>query len=245
MITPAVNALDDVKKIYAAWQKKYNMMIVNEDFEYAWVKKCNPCKDQSFTYVYKSADGEPKGYITFAKVDEPSGRNLHCKRFVYSDREGFKGLMNLIRSLASDHNYVTFELPLDQFILPLFPEWAMGAGIKSISQCGMVRVINVKKVLENAAYKGTGSLVIGVSDKYISENNNTFSVEFENGKAISVSTVSKDADIRMNINDFSRLITGVCRTEDIDFLEDVEVHTDMDTIGKVFYQKPVCLLEYF
>lgn len=239
------SALEDIKAVWQTWQNKYNMSIVNEDFEYAWIKRCNPARDQSFTYIYKSSTGNSKGYITFSKVDEPSGRNLTCKHFVYTDLEGFKGLMNLVRSLCSDHHYLTFELPTDQYISPLLPEWASGAGSKSISLCGMARVVNVKKVLENALYRGTGTLKIGVTDRYIAENNHTFQVDFKDNQAEQVSVTSASPDISMNINDFSRLIIGVCETEAISFLEDVSVSTDWASIGKVFYKKPIFISEYF
>lgn len=245
LIGPNTDALNDVKQVYAGWQRKYNMMIVNEDFEYAWVKKCNPCKDQSFTYVYKDPAGRPKGYITFSKVDEPTGRNLQCSRLVYTDTEGFKGLMNLVRSLSSDHVYITFELPSDQFITPLLPEWSMGAGSKAVSLCGMVRVVNVKKVLEHAAYLGSGTLTVSVNDRYIEENNRTFSVVFTENRAEEVTVTDKAADISMDIHDFSRLITGVCHTEEIAFLEDVKITGNMENIKKVFYKKPIFISEYF
>ncbi len=239
------NAVKDIKKVYAAWQNKYNMMVVNEAFEYAWIQKCNPAKDQVFTYVYKDCLNEPKAYITFSKVDEPSGRNLRCHRLVYADIEGFKGLMNLVHSLCSDHLYITFELPQDQFILPLLPEWSLGAGTKSISLCGMVRVIHVQNVLEHAAYRGSGRLTMQITDKQIPENNKTFLLEFTDGKAVNVSVTNEEADISMGINDFSRLITGVCSTEEIAFLDGVTVSSNMECIQKVFYKKPVFLTEYF
>lgn len=245
LISKENNFLKEIKKIDRTWQKKYNLMILNENFEYTWVINSNPCRDQVFTYLYFSKEGEPKGYVTFSKKDDPSGRNLHCSRFVFTDTEGFKGLINLIRSLASDHNYVFFELPSDQYISPLLPEWSMGAGSKSISQCGMVRVINVKRVLENAKYKGRGKLVLQISDPYIPENDQTFSVAFQNSRALSVEPVSQPADISMSINDFSRLITGVCQPEDIAFLDQVKIYGNEKTLPHVFYRKPVFISEYF
>lgn len=239
------DAFNDIKNIYSCWQNKYNMMIVNEDFEYRWIYHSNPFKDQVFTYVYKNENNEPKGYVTFSKVDEPSGRNLICNRFVYKDLEGFKGLINLLKSLASDHLYVTLELPKDQFIMALLPEWSMGAGSKSVSLSGMARVINVQTVLENATYKGSGSLSISISDQYIPENNHTFLVSFTNNKADSVIETNNCADISMNINDFSRLIIGICETEEIQFLENVKINGNMEHIQKVFYKKPNFIMEYF
>ena len=49
----------------------------------------------------------------------------------------------------------------------------------------------------------------------------------------------------LNISDFSRLIIGCLHTEQITFLENVIVNTDLDTLRKVFYKKPVMITEYF
>lgn len=238
-------ALNDIKQIYSVWQEKYNMMTVNEDFEFAWVKNSNPVKDQRFTYVYKSKDGIAKGYMTFFKEDSTNGRNLKCSRFFFTDAEGFHGLLNLAYTCSSDHQYITFELPTNLDITLVLPEWSMGAGQCEKVYCGMARVVNVIKVLEMAKYKGSGSLVIKVIDALVPENNNTFLLHYENGKAIKVSTTEEPEDISLRISDFSRLIIGACDTSAIPYMEAVQVHTTVEKLSNVFYKKPALITEYF
>lgn len=245
LLEPEHNLLDDIKQIYKVWQNKYNMMVENEDFEYAWVSKANPAKDQHFTYVYKSKSGEPKGFITFHKEDQSSGRNLQCSRLFYTDLEGFQGLMNLVHTYSSEHQFIIFELPTDQVITPLFPEWAMGSGRCEKVLCGMVRVVDVIQVLQKAKYRGSGSIVIQIADAFIPQNNNSFYVSFVDGIATEVSITDEPADVSLGIADFSRLIVGVCDTNAIEFMESVHVNTDMEKISKVFYQKPNLITEYF
>lgn len=220
-------------------------MVENEEFEYAWVLRSDPVKDQLFTYVYKSKNGEAKGFMTFSNVSGAEGRNLVCTRFFYTAIEGFKGMMNLARSLASDHQSITFEVPADQMIESLLPEWSMGAGKCEKIFCGMVRVINVLKVLQMAKYKGDGSLVIQITDSYIKDNNNSFLIRFENGMAILVSVTDAPPDISLGIADFSRLITGVYGMDAFEFMESVHIYAGMDKIAKVFYQKPILITEFF
>ena len=249
---PFDEALADIKKVYQSWQHKYNMMIVNEDFEYEWVKKSNPYKDQVFTYVYRDGKGEAKAYISFKEVDEGTDRNLIASRFVFTDLEGFKGILNIIGSLRSDHKHFKFTLPSDIYLDSVQPEWAMGGGSKTSVRLGMARVINAQTVLENAIYKGTGSLKIAVKDEYIPENNKVFAVEFKDNKAVSVKASDFDGDIHnstaeiaMTVAEFSRLIIGVCNTDAISYLDNVVVNKDSENIGKVFYKKPIFLTEYF
>lgn len=51
--------LSDVKQLYRAWEVKYNGMIHNEGYEYAFVTEANPYKDQEFTYLYYRGSGKP------------------------------------------------------------------------------------------------------------------------------------------------------------------------------------------
>ncbi len=221
------------------------MMVINEDYEYAWVETSNPAKDQNFTYIYKDPIGTPKGFITFHKVNHDTTRNLNCSRLMFTDIEGFKGLMNLVRSLSSDHEFITFELPTDQYIASLFPEWSMGAGKKELIPSGMVRVINVEKVLTMAHYKGDGNIVIEVADAFIPQNNNRFNIHYQNNKALFVETTKESPHISLGIQDFSRFITGACDTAEIPFIESVQIFTTLDKIAPVFYKKPILITEYF
>lgn len=244
--------LEEIKTIHESWQKKYNMMVENDDCDYLWLTNTNPVKEQVYTYLYKDNSGTPKAYFCFKNEDTPEGRVLNCSRFVYADLEGFKGLLNLARSFASDHVAISFALPTDQYITALLPEWSMGAGSCQRLLGGMARVIHVEKVLQKARYKGTGKIRIAVNDPYIKENNRIFHVSFEDGKATTVTSekmpcdnVVSVTDIYLHITDFSRLIIGCLETEQIEFLENAVVNTDYETLGKVLYKKPVMLTEYF
>lgn len=238
--------VDEIKQVYHAWQNKYNMMIANEEYEFAWTLKSNPVKDQVFTYVYKSADGEPMGYMSVKQSIEPDGRNLECTRFVFSTVEGLKGLLNILIALGSDHAFATFEIPADADLTLILPEWSMGCIDLKKYWSGMVRVVNAETVLNGARYCGSGSLAIAITDKQIAANCGTFVVKFENGKAVSV---TKDAaatpDISMGINEFSRLIIGTCNTDSLPYMDNVTVHNTSACIDKVFYKKPNLILEYF
>lgn len=238
--------MEEIKSIQKNWQRKYNMMVENEDCDYLWLAKTNPVKEQVYTYLYKDRIGTPKGYFCFKLQDSPEGRILDCHRFVYTDLEGFKGLLNLAKSFSSDHMFIRFALPTDQYITALLPEWSMGAGSCERLLGGMARVIHVQNVLQKARYKGTGEISIAINDSYIKENTGIFYVEFKDGQAISV---TKDnslcADITLLITDFSRLIIGCLETEQIAFLENVTINTNLDTLRKVFYKKPIMLTEYF
>ena len=251
LVEPGNFMLEDIKKIYGIWQSKYNMMIANEDYEYAWVEKSNPVKNQEFTYVYKDSLNAPLGYMTVKQAMEPDGRNVSCTRFCFTCTEGLKGLLNLLISLGSDHAYATFEVPADVDLTLLLPEWSKGAVSLKKYWSGMVRVVNVAKVLNGSKYIGSGLVKLAITDPQIPENNGVFQVTFEEGvcKKVIQSSMIDDldevADIRMSINEFSRLIIGTSDVHSLPYMDGVTVLNPSAPLNQIFYKKPNYIMEFF
>lgn len=251
LVEPGNFMLEDIKKIYGIWQSKYNMMIANEDYEYAWVEKSNPVKNQEFTYVYKDSLNAPLGYMTVKQAMEPDGRNVSCTRFCFTCTEGLKGLLNLLISLGSDHAYATFEVPADVDLTLLLPEWSKGAVSLKKYWSGMVRVVNVAKVLNGSKYIGSGLVKLAITDPQIPENNGVFQVTFEEGvcKKVIQSSMTDDldevADIRMTINEFSRLIIGTSDVHSLPYMDGVTVLNPSAPLNQIFYKKPNYIMEFF
>ena len=72
----------------------------------------------------------------------------------------------------------------------------------------MVRAVNVESVLKKARYIGSGSVCVAVQDGQIPENNDSFTVTFADGRAVSVAR-GGEADVVMTAPTFSALITGI------------------------------------
>ena len=235
-----------VKAVDAVWESKYNMAVRHDEEYYSWVLKCDPAVKQEFTYIYFSKNGTPKAYTTFRKAEEPDGRNLVCRHFCFTDKEGYNGLMSLFRSFASDHRLVRFDLPADPGMFYLMPEWSLGAVKFTVVPAGMVRVINVKSVLKKARYKGSGHIVLKITDEIIPENCGCFEIRFTDGRADSVTQTSSTPDAILGIATFSALITGVCQFEEANGrLEGFEILNIDACFDRVFYQKPMMIRDYF
>ena len=237
--------LEEIQSVYRVWQERFNMMVVGGEFEFAWVKKSNPFKDQLFTYVYQARDGQPKAYVSFQKTDDADGRNLLCKRFLFTDPEGFYGVMNLFVSLAADHGSVLFHLPSSLDITPLLPEWSLGAGKCEIAPNGMARVVNVQEALRLARTRGEGTLVLEIRDGQIPRNNGRFAIAYGEGIVREVTQTGAAPDADLPIHEFSRLILGVYDIAALPFLQGVTVHCSTEKLAGLFFQKPLCITEYF
>lgn len=243
---------EDVKTVYQVWQKKYNCMIENESWEYRFATEANPYKKQEFTYIYYKQDKTPAGYLTFRKEKDEKGQRMVCSKFVFTDVEGLKGLFALVKTFASDHYCIRFTLPDTCNIEAMFLERSLGACRMERSYLGMVRVVNVEKVLQMARYRGTGEIVLQVEDAHIPENDGIFEVHFADGRAVSVHKLEKEEkkpQLVMTIAEFSKWITGVADVAELEFCENVRILdrtvVDNGVFEKVFYKKPCFIMEYF
>lgn len=255
-------AARDIPHIYSVWQKKYNTMVLGVPYDFHFIQNANPYKDQVFTYVYRSAAGEPLAYMTFRNQTDPAVRQIECSRFFYLNEEGFEGLLTLARSFATDYRRINFSLPTDSLLERLIPEWSQGAVDCHLYPNGMIRVINVQKALQDAAYLGDGSCTIQVEDPFIAQNNHIFRLVFENGlcksadpiktgvsegRNFSVTPCKKSCmpDITLSIAAFSALITGGYESSALEQFPGVSVHGNAETLKRVFYKKPVFITTNF
>ena len=237
---------DAIRQVDRFWEEQYNMMVIHEDRDYKWTEKFDPAENLTFTYVYFDRENQPKAYTTFRMENQPDGRNLVCSKFFFTDREGFEGLMLLFKSMSTDHRFVKFQLPAGCSMEYLLPEWSMGAAQWSVQNAGMVRVINAASVLRKAAYHGTGSLTVEITDPQIEENNGIFRVSFRDGRAETVEKVSAQPDVRLTVAAFSALIAGAIPFREAAlYLGGVEVLNPTMALSQAFRRKPMMIADYF
>lgn len=246
---------EDVKNVYTGFAKERNGMIVNDDFEYSFVLKADPYKTAEYTYLYYEQN-EPLGYVTFKRISENGNLIISCRRFIYKNINAVKGMLTLIKTMQSDCRLVRFALPSDTAFERLVPERSFGALSISETFLGMIRAVNVKRVLELSKYRGSGKITFTVIDPVIEENTGEYTVTFENGTATSV--VRAKAEDKENteygtavfsINRFSELCLGVTEPEDLEGCDGIVLEncsSEYKTeLAKVFYRKKCFINEYF
>lgn len=245
LLEPGVDLKAQIRHIDAQWQRRYNLMVLDEEIEYRWVDRANPFRDVVYTYVYQDAEGKPKGYMTYRPVLDEGDRALECDRFFFLDTEGFYGLLALLKAQEADHTHVILRLPEDVDLGGILPEWSMGTIGWRREQAGMVRVIHVEQVLRMARMRGDGRLVLEIADGQIEQNNGRFAVEFAEGASNAVYACEEEPDIVLPIQEFSRLICGRCDVADLRWLPQVKLFCEPEKAAKVFYKKPMYITRYF
>ena len=230
----------DVRAIDRLREGRYNCMVLNGDTEYLYLRD-NPFATRKYTYVYYDGADHPRAHMTVA----PGNGELDCPRFVFSDREGFLGLLALLKRLSADHSHATVYLPDDTDLRGVLPEWSFGNVERTVQQRGMVRAVNVEGLLRLARARGEGRLRVAVEDDMqIDENNDSFEVDFAPERENRVRRVSDAPDIELTIQDFSRLIVGCCDL-DPEWLPDVKLHYPVEQAAQVFYRKPTFISTFF
>lgn len=236
-----------IRRIDRVWEHQFNMMVRHRDEDYKWTLEADPAVKQEFTYVWYDAANVPGAYTTFRALWQEGKRNIVCSRFCFTDKEGFAGLMQLFKSLSADHAYAKFQTPALPALQYLMNEWSLGAvKWEILANSGMVRVVNVQKALEMAAYRGSGQVTLEIRDPQIPQNTGRFAVSFAHGKAVSVTQTDAEPDARLTIPAFSALICGVWDLgEARHTLSGLEVPGSAAALEQIFYRKPLMIVDFF
>ena len=239
-MTAEIRALDRL------WEERFNMMVLHQPEYYRWTEEEDPAAKQEFTYVCFDGQGQPCAYTTFRRKAESGGCDLVCSRFLFRDREGFRGLMELFKRLSAGHRYVKFLLPAIPALQYLLPEWSMGAAAWTVQPAGMVRVVNACAVLEKARYRGSGRVVLSLEDQQIPQNCGVFAVEFREGAAVSVARTAEEPDALLTMPAFSALMAGTCEFIHAQaWLDGLTVKNAAAPLDRVFYRKPMMIVDRF
>lgn len=236
---PAGPLKEDIRAIDRLRESRYNCMVINGDTEYLYLEE-DPFATRKYSYVYYDGEDRSRAHMTVA----PANGELDCPRFVFNDREGFLGLLALLKRLAADHSHATLYLPTDIDLRGVLPEWSFGNVHRTVEQRGMVRAVNVERLLRLAKARGEGRLRVAVEDALIPENTGCFEVEFAPGRANAVRRVDAEPDVELTIQDFSSLIVG-CRDLDPMWLPDVKLRCPVEQAARVFYRKPTFISTFF
>ena len=230
---------DDIRAVDRIRESRYNCMVAGGDTEYFYLQD-DPFVTRKYSYVYYDEANRPRAHMTAV----PGKGELDCPRFAFNDREGFWGLLALLKRLSADHSHATACLPTDVDLRGVLPEWSFGYVERTVQQRGMVRAVNVEGLLRLAKMRGEGRLRLAVKDGQIAQNNGCFEVGFMPGQENHVRRVGDAPDIELTIQDFSRLIVG-CGDLDAMWLPELKLHCPIEQAAKVFYRKPTFISTYF
>jgi predicted acetyltransferase len=205
----------------------------------------DPCATGMYLYLWKDETGKARSYIKYQDVMEDGDHNMHVTELAFTGKKGLYGALGIAGGLSAQFENLKWLMPA--FIDPLDfigDAWSVESELKPRE---MTRIVNVKAALQLMRRPNTeGEYVIEVEDdKNIPANNGKYLVEFSPNES-KVSSTTRDADICCDILTLSQLVTGY-RTLENALLrqEGLEVHGNIETLKRVFTQRPQHVTEYF
>jgi predicted acetyltransferase len=205
----------------------------------------DPCATGTYLYLWKDETGKARSYIQYKDVFEDGDHNMSITELAFIDMKGLYGALGIVSGLSAQ--FENFKWLMPTFIDPfdfIGDAWSVEQEIRPRD---MTRVVNVKTALELMRRPhGDGEYVIEVGDENISANSGKYLVQFS-ADGVKVSMSKKDADLSCDILTLSQLVTGYRTLENALYSrrEGLEVHSNMETLKRVFTQRPQHVTEYF
>jgi predicted acetyltransferase len=236
------------------------MMVHRDNYDWDVLKYADPFKGSRSAYLYKDSDGKSAGYLIFEKQNDKDAVILECKELIFDSFESLKALMAFAKTFSADYDKIRFKAPANLCLDYFCEDYSQSSSYRSFHQNGMVRAVNVHKLLEHAAYQGSGIISLQVNDSILPENNRVFTVTFNNGKASKVtsealytsdsevdnnSTELLKPDLEMTINQFSAAILGKYQVSDLAYQEGINLNCSKEKAASLIFKKPCWINNFF
>ncbi|MHA2363814.1 MAG: GNAT family N-acetyltransferase [Candidatus Hodarchaeales archaeon] len=232
------------------------------------IEKSLPEIDQYFSNTnvkvvgYKENE-EIKGYLVFrfqkAKKDNFIFNNILILEFIYNDIYALFELLTFLHTQADQINRIVFATQDTTFHFLLSDArnesnnmFQTSQEVNTQGRGLMYRIINTKKFFQDLKNHDFGHqtcrLKLNIEDTFISENNGSLILHFENGKASIVEQEDYDVEIKIDIPNFSSMVMGVIgfrKLYQYGFVEISDI-SFVDTMNKLFLieEKPVCTTQF-
>lgn len=239
-------------EVYDACFADCNMSAVRDRYD-AGLEKAKLMEEHRYVYVWRNEAGAPRGLMIAHKTREDGAVVMDCNHtfgaenengFLFCDMEALSALLFFVKSaFSADYDKISFMTRREIDLTSLVGE--NNSASCSIFWNGMLRVVNVRRVLENCNCRGTGCVRIAIEDTILPENCGTWKLTFAPGQVNFVEKTEEKPDASLTINAFSALICGARDVHSLAWIPDAVVHNAAAPFAGVFYAKPCFMLDLF
>ena len=239
-------------EVYDACFGDCNMSAVRDRYD-AGLEKAKLMEEHRYVYVWRNEAGAPRGLMIAHKTREDGAVVMDCNHtfgaqnengFLFCDMEALSALLFFVKSaFSADYDKISFTTRREIDLTSLVGE--NNSASCSMFWNGMLRVVNVRRVLENCNCRGTGCVRIAVEDTILPENCGTWKLTFAPGQVNFVEKTEEQPDVSLTINAFSALICGARDVHSLAWIPDAVVHNAAAPFAGVFYAKPCFMLDLF
>jgi len=223
------------------------------------IEMCNIVAPGKKTIVYKQED-KIEGYISFffkkASEVNPLKYDIIVKELIYQNVEVLKQLLNFLHIQFDQINRIIINTQDEYFhYLLKDPRDESEANFTSVyHQSNLQGVGMMYRIIDTVAFfeqlkeynfnNQNIKLKLNIVDSFVEENSKPFVVDFRAGKPTVTGGIDYDAEISMDISDFSAMIMGCVNFEALLRLGLCEINdiSYADTVNSLFRtkDKPVC-----
>lgn len=239
-------------EVYDACFADCNMSAVRDRYD-AGLEKAKLMEEHRYVYVWRNEAGAPRGLMIAHKTREDGAVVMDCNHtfgaqnengFLFCDMEALSALLFFVKSaFSADYDKISFTTRREIDLTSLVGE--NNSASCSMFWNGMLRVVNVRRVLENCSCRGTGCVRIAIEDTILPENCGTWKLTFAPGQVNFVEKTEEQPDVSLTINAFSALICGARDVHSLAWIPDAVVHNAAAPFAGVFYAKPCFMLDLF
>ena len=193
---------------------------------------------QSYTYLFSDEAGA-HAYLKFVFNYGPEGPfngDMRVSELIYDSPEAFKNVMGFIYGMRAKLINVILEIPDVIDLSVLIPE--CNRAEQTLGGHLMGRVLDPEKVLTLMKQpEGSGSYTIRINDDFLEENTGIFTVRYQDGKTVSVSRETREADLVLDIRTFSQLASGMLCLEQALYREGTVLKNNKAILKQLFGKK--------
>lgn len=241
---------DDISpllEVYNAFYAGCNLATLGGEAFRRELTEKNLLAEKRYVFLWEDEAGRPGAFLIFGR----DGDILDCRTdfgarngFLFRDARGFQALLGFVRRAYSGYyKGIRFALPGWAAVSSLLPECARLE--RGVFFNGMVRAVNVEKMLALCACRGAGSLTLAVEDPLLEENRGVFRLDFQEGRENQVSRVRDKPDASLGVGELAALACGIRHAGELCWMPGAAVHDPSAPFDKVFTPKRCHLPELF
>lgn len=234
-------------EVYQAMAQHYDLSTVREAVDYGFYQTLDPYDARQYTYLWRNAAGEPKGYLSYRRENNGDEALMDCSvgssamGFYFADEEGLFGLLSFVRGFTANHTHIRFALPARLDLTAMVTETG---GISCYRRyTGMLRAVDVEGLLRKTRCRRDGRFVLSVTDPLAPWNEGLLELTCKTGECVQVCRLTEGKpDVEMTVRTFTRLlVSGMPAALE----EGLKVHTPDLPLDGVFYPHDTWFTENF
>ena len=234
--------ISDYFSLYRQFAPKYNLAVKREE---AFMKrehmKGNIYKERKFSYLLREK-GQNVAYLLIEDVYQKEAAFMWVEEAVWNSPEGFRAILGFLARFSADYGEIELTLPYDLELYSVIRSAKAYEIQKTTRQDYMVRVINVKRMLEILSKPEGTDCRIRVCDPQIEQNNRIWHVT-EN--EVEVAADGTETDMEVSIQAFSQLAVGAISLDEALLREDIAISAKKEKLRSLFRRKSIFINEHF